>query len=142
MAQRMTETEYMSFLLDRARTATLATVRADGRPHAAPVWFDLDGDRLIFATGENTVKGRNIRRDPRVTLCIDDESPPFAFAVIEGHAELAAAGPDFLYWATRIGGRYMGSERADEYGQRNAVDGELLVRVIPHKIIAYKNLSD
>ena len=142
MVQRMTETEYMSFLLDRARTATLATVRADGRPHAAPVWFDLDGHTLVFMTGENTVKGRNVRRDPRVTLCIDDESPPFAFVVIEGQAEIAAADPDFLYWATRIGGRYMGSEKADEYGRRNAVEGELLVRVTPNKIVAFKNLAD
>ncbi|MBA2714836.1 MAG: hypothetical protein H0U55_14925, partial [Rubrobacteraceae bacterium] len=69
-------------------------------------------------------------------------SPPFAFAVIEGQVEIAAADPDLLYWATRIGGRYMGSDRADEYGRRNAVEDELLVRVTPRKIVAFKNLSD
>jgi hypothetical protein len=128
-------------LLDRTRTAILATVRADGRPHAAPVWFDLDGDRLVFTTGESRVKGPNILRDPRVTLCIDEESPPCAFAVVEGQAEIATADSNVLYWATRIGGRYIGAERADEYGQRNAVEGELLVRVTPRKIVAFKNLS-
>jgi nitroimidazol reductase NimA-like FMN-containing flavoprotein (pyridoxamine 5'-phosphate oxidase superfamily) len=55
LAKRMTEREYNSFLRDRARTATLATVRANGRPHAAPVWFDLDGDTFVFTTGQNTV---------------------------------------------------------------------------------------
>ena len=142
MAQRMTEREYESFLLDRARTATLATVRADGRPHQAPVWFDLDGDRLIFTTGESTVKGRNMLRDPRVSLCIDEEMPPFQFVIIEGTAELAAEDSDLLRWSTRIGGRYMGADRAEEYGRRNAVSGELLVRVTPSKILAYKNISE
>ena len=142
MAQRMTAREYENFMLVRARTATLATVRADGRPHAAPIWFDLDGDILVFTTGESTVKGRNMRRDPRVSLCIDDEEPPFHFVVIEGKAELTAEDPDILRWATRIGGRYMGAERAEEYGRRNAVASELLVRVTPQKILAYKNISD
>ena len=138
----MTEEEYRSFLLQRSRTAILATVRADGRPHVAPIWFDLDGDTLVFMTGENTVKGRNMRRDPRVSLCIDDEEPPFHFVLIEGAAKLTAEDPDLLYWATRIGGRYMGAERAEEYGRRNAVQGESLVRVTPQKIVAYKNISD
>ena len=142
VARRMTKEEYRSFLLDRARTAILSTVRADGRPHVAPIWFDLDGDTLVFTTGEDTVKGRNLRRDPRVSLCVDEDDPPFHFVVIEGTATLAAEDPDLLYWATRLGGRYMGAERAEEYGRRNAVKGELLVRVTPQKIVAYKNVSD
>ena len=141
MAQQMTEEEYKGFLLDRSRTAVLATVRADGRPHVAPIWFDLDGDVLVFTTGESTIKGRNMLWDPRVSLCIDEEEPPFHFALIEGTSELTAEDPDLLYWATRIGGRYMGDDRADEYGRRNAVEGELLVRVTPQKIVAYKNIS-
>jgi PPOX class probable F420-dependent enzyme len=142
LAQEMTEAEYRSFLLDRVRTASLATVRPDGRPHVAPVWFDLDGDTFVLSTGENTVKGRNMRRDPRVSLCIDDENPPFHFVIIEGTAELTTEDPDLLHWATRIGGRYMGAERAEEYGQRNAVPTELLVRITPQRILAYKNISD
>ena len=137
----MTEQEYRGFLLDRSRTAVLATVRADGRPHAAPIWFDLDGDLFVFTTGESTVKGRNMRRDHRVSLCIDEEEPPFHFVLIEGTSELTEGDPDLLYWATRIGGRYMGTDRADEYGRRNAAEGELLVRVTPQKIVAYKNIS-
>ena len=141
MAQQMSEEEYKRFLRDRPRTAVLATVRADGRPHAAPVWFDLDGDVLVFTTAETTVKGRNMLRDPRISLCIDEEEPPFHFVMIEGTSELAAEDPDLLRWATRIGGRYMGADRADEYGRRNAVEGELLVRVTPQKVVAYKNMA-
>ena len=142
MAQRMTDAEYREFLLGRSRTAVLATVRTHGRPHAVSIRFDLDGDTLVFMTGESTVKGRNMRRDPRVSLCIEEEEPPFHFAIIEGTSELTEGDPDLLYWATRIGGRYMGPDRADEYGRRNAVEGELLVRVIPQKIVAHKNISD
>ncbi len=142
MAREMTGEEYRDFLLGGTRTATLATVRADGRPHAAPVWFDLDGERFVFMTGEETVKGRNMRREPRVSLCIDDERPPFHFVVVEGTAELAEEDPDLLHWATRIGGRYMGEDRAEEFGRRNAAPGELLVRVTPTKVLAYTNIAD
>lgn len=137
----MTTDEYRNFLLDKARTAKLATVREDGRPHVAPVWFDLDGDTVIFMTGETTVKGKNIRRDPRISLCVDDEEPPFAFALIEGAATATADDPDFLYWATRIGARYMGADRAEEFGERNAVPSELLVRLTPEKVVAEKNVA-
>ena len=135
----MTNDEYTSFMLDRARTAILSSGRADGRPRAAPIWFDLGGNTVVFTTRESTVKGSNMRRDACVSLCIDEEEPPFHFVVIEGAADLTAGDPDHLSWATRIGGRYMG---ADEYGRRNAVEGELLVRLTPQKVVAYKNISD
>jgi predicted pyridoxine 5'-phosphate oxidase superfamily flavin-nucleotide-binding protein len=62
VAQQMTNEEYRSFMLDLARTAVLATVRADGRPHAAPIWFDLDGDTLVFTTGESTPNARRSQK--------------------------------------------------------------------------------
>ncbi|HKH57304.1 MAG TPA: pyridoxamine 5'-phosphate oxidase family protein [Rubrobacter sp.] len=82
MAQQMSSEEYRSFMLERARTAVLTNVRADGRPPAAPIWFDLDGDTLVFTTRESTVKGRNMRRDARVSLCIDEKEPPFHLILI------------------------------------------------------------
>jgi PPOX class probable F420-dependent enzyme len=140
--QKMTAADVRSFLLERARIASLATVRADGRLHVVPVWFDLDGDTIIFTMGEASVKARNMRLDPRVSLCVDDEEPPFAFAMIEGTAEMIAGAPDLLHWTTRIGGRYMGAELAEAYGRRNAVPSELLVRVTPTKIVAEKGIAE
>ena len=142
MARKMTAGEYREFLLGSVRTATLATVRADGRPHAAPVWYHLDGETFVFTTGEDTVKGRNMRRDGRVSLCIDDERPPFHFVIVEGVATLTADDPDLLLWATRLGGRYMGEDEAEAFGRRNAVPGELLVRVAPTKVLAYMDIAD
>ncbi len=139
--QEMTEDEYREFLLHGTRTGKLATVRKDGRPHVVPIWFDLDGKTLVFTTGGKSVKADNIRRDSRVCICVDDETPPFVFVQIEGTAELSDNLDEMLYWATRIGGRYMGAELAEVYGKRNSVDGELLVRVTLIKVIAYKDVA-
>jgi PPOX class probable F420-dependent enzyme len=68
--------EQQAFLLEGTRTGKLATVRKDGRPHVVPIWFVLDGDTLVFTTGEASVKAANMRRDPRVAFCVDDETPP------------------------------------------------------------------
>jgi PPOX class probable F420-dependent enzyme len=138
----MTPDETRAFLLEGTRTAALATVRADGRPHVAPVWFTLDGDDLLFNTGEDTVKGANLRHDERVALMVDDEEPPFAFVSIEGSVSLSDDLDTMRLWATRIAARYMGEDQADAYGRRNAVPGELLVRVRPTKIVAVKGVAD
>jgi PPOX class probable F420-dependent enzyme len=125
-----------------ARTAKLAVVRADGSPHVAPVWVDLDGDDIVFMTSADTVKGKALLRDPRVSLCWDDERPPFSFVTVAGTATTSTDSSDLLYWATRIGGRYMGAERADEYGRRNAVPPEMVVRVNPSRIVAKVDVAD
>ena len=119
-----------------ARTAKLGIVRADGSAHVAPVWVDLDGDDIIFMTSADTIKGKAILRDPRVSLCFDDETPPFSFATITGITTTDTDPDQLLYWGTRIGGRYMGAEKADLYGQRNAVPPEMVVRVRVTKVVA------
>ena len=119
-----------------ARTAKLAVVRKDGSPHVAPVWVDLDGDDIVFMTSADTIKGKAILRDPRVSLCFDDEAPPFAFVTIAGTVSLSTDPDELLSWATRIGGRYMGEENAEAYGRRNAVPPEMVVRVSADGIVA------
>jgi PPOX class probable F420-dependent enzyme len=126
-----------------AHTAKLATVRSDGRPHVAPVWYDVDDDgAIVFNTGEATVKGRNLRRDPRASVCIDDERPPFSFVLIEGVVELSDDLDEVREWAMRIGGRYMGADRAEEYGARNGVAGELVARLRPGRVVSASALAD
>jgi PPOX class probable F420-dependent enzyme len=119
----------------------LAVTRLDGSPHAAPVWIDLDtdpdgADVVVFTTGEDTVKGKSIRRDGRVCLTVDDDAPPFSFVMITGRAVVSEDREDVVRWAARIGGRYMGADRAEEFGKRNAVPGELVVRIVPTKVVA------
>lgn len=138
----MTDEQWRAFVSQGTRTGKLSTVRADGSPHIAPIWFLLDGDDLVFNTGKGTVKGRNLARDGRVALCVDDDEPPFAFVVLQGRAELSEDLEQVRHWASRIGGRYMGEDRAEEFGARNGVPGELLVRVRIDKVLAYAAVSD
>jgi len=133
--------EQKEFLLQGTRTGKIATVRKDGRPHIVPIWFVLDGDTLIFTTGSTSVKAASMRRDSRVTICVDDETPPYAFIVVEGTASLDDESEALKLWATRIGGRYMGSELAERYGKRNSTPGALLVRVTPTRIIFETNIA-
>jgi PPOX class probable F420-dependent enzyme len=141
MARRLTPDECRRFLTEKPRTATIGTVRPDGRPHVAAIWFDLDGDTLVFTTWHDTVKKRNLDHNSRVTICVDDEQPPFAYVQIEGTAELSENDPEHLYWSTRIAGRYMGQDQAEAYGKRNAVEGEWLVRVKIAKMLGEENIS-
>jgi PPOX class probable F420-dependent enzyme len=139
----MTDDELTAFLLARpARTAKLAVTRRDGHPHVVPVWFDLDGHEVVFTTGRDTVKGRAIKRDGRVSLCVDDERPPFAYVKIDGDARVVDDADELLRWATRIGGRYMGEEQAEAYGRRNAVPTELLIRVRPTHAVGRTRISE
>ncbi|AGP52598.1 PPOX class F420-dependent oxidoreductase [Streptomyces rapamycinicus] len=142
MAQNMTKDQWQKFVTEGTRTAKLATVRADGSPHLAPVWFLLDGDDLVFNTGQETVKGRNLARDGRLTVCVDDDRPPFAFVTLRGRAELIDDLGQVRDWATRIAARYMGEDRAEEYGARNGVPGELLVRVRIDKVLALSGIAE
>ncbi|WP_446039784.1 PPOX class F420-dependent oxidoreductase [Streptomyces sp. SID1121] len=139
MASHMSKDQWHAFVSEGTRTAKLATVRADGSPHIAPVWFLLDGDDVIFNTGKETVKGRNLRRDNRVALCVDDERPPFSFVLVEGRAELSEDPEEVLEWAVRLGARYMGEEQAQAVGERNSGPGEVLVRVRVDKVV---NVAD
>ncbi|HEX8804104.1 MAG TPA: PPOX class F420-dependent oxidoreductase, partial [Acidimicrobiales bacterium] len=109
---RMSEDEWRAYLRSPVRPAMLATTRKDGRPHVAPVWYDLDDDgRIVFNTGADTVKGHAVRRDGRVALCVQDDRPPFSFVMVEGRATWSDDLAQVRTWAGRIGGRYMGADR-------------------------------
>lgn len=141
MPQQMSPAQVRSFITHGTRTAKVATVMKDGQPHVMPVWFVLDGEQIVFTTGANTVKGRNLQRDPRIALVVEDDEPPFAFVHVRGRVTIHEDPEDLLRFATAIGSRYMGEARAEEFGRRNAVPGELLVRVTPERVIAEAELA-
>ena len=140
----MSDAEIATFLVaDPPRTAKVATTRKDGRPHVAPVWYAVDEDgSILFNTGSTTIKGRTIARDPRIAVCVDDDRPPFSFVLLEGTAEVIDDLAQVRRWAAVIGGRYMGADRAEEYGTRNGVPGEVLIRLRPDRVTSAKDLAD
>lgn len=142
MATDLSDEERRAFLSTGTRTAKLAVTTKNGAPHVVPVWFVLDGDDVIFTTSETTVKGKAIQRDARVALCVDDENPPFSFVSIEGTASISRDPEELLAWAIKLGGRYMGEDKAEQFGRRNAVPEEMLIRVTPAKTIAIAGMAD
>jgi len=139
--KEMDKNEIIDFLMEGTRTGKLATVREDGHPHIAPIWFVWNERKIIFCTGYSSVKAKNMRHNPQVSICVDDESPPYAFVIIQGIAKLYDNHKDLLKWNTILGGRYMGEKLAEVYGKRNAVEGSLLVEVTPTKMISEKDVA-
>jgi PPOX class probable F420-dependent enzyme len=137
----VTDPKISAFLGAGTRTGKLAYAGADGRPLVAPVWFIVEDGDLIFNTGKDTAKGRALARDPRATLCVDLEEPPYAFVQVQGDAELSEDPGELVRTATAIAARYMGQDRAAEFGKRNGVPGELVVRLRPTKVNAVFDMT-
>ena len=137
----LSDPQVRAFLTEGTRTGKLSYTSASGRPLVIPVWFILDGDELVFNTGKDTAKGRALARDPRTAICVDLEQPPYAFIQVQGVAELSEDPAELVRTATAIGARYMGPDRAEEYGRRNGVPGELVVRIHPHKVLGDFDVS-
>jgi PPOX class probable F420-dependent enzyme len=133
--------EARAFLAEGARTAKVATTMANGGPHVVPVWFVLDAGDLVFTIAGDSVKARNLARDPRAAVCVDDETFPYAFATVRGPVEFAERPHDFLAWTTRIAERYVGPERATEYGERDAALDDWVVRLKPERILAQAEIA-
>lgn len=141
MSRPMTDDEAMAFLAHGTRTGKVATTRADGRPHVAPIWFVVDGGDVVFMTGAGTLKGKILLRDPRAALVVDLEEPPYAFVLVEGTVSLSTDLEEMLPLSIAIARRYVGEDQAEDFGRRNAVEGELLVRLHPDKIVAVDDLT-
>ena len=99
---------------------------------------------ITFTTYSKSLKARHLLSNPQVCLCVDDQTPPYSFVIVNGIAEVNQS-PDeeeLLKYTTRIAERYMGKKNAERYGKRNAVRGEFIISIRPTKIIAQKNVSD
>jgi PPOX class probable F420-dependent enzyme len=140
--KQMTDEEAWRFLAAGDRTAVFASVRPDGRPHAVPTWYAVDGDELVFTTWHTTVKAANLRRDGRVVVVVQDPAPPYDYVSVEGEAQLIDDLPLCREISTRLGAKYMGADRAEEFGKRNGVEGELVVRIRPTKIFGVVGVAD
>ena len=134
--------DVVEFLSEGTRTGLLGYLASDGRPLVAPVWFVVDDGELAFNTAKNSAKGRALARDPRVVMCVEEPRPPYSFVQVQGIASIGEDPDDVLDIATRAGGRYMGADRAEEFGRRNGVPGELVVRIKPTKVLKAFNVAE
>ena len=145
----MSKAEIAKFLMQGTFTGKLATVKKDGSSHVVPIWFVLDNENnrhkvgnIIFTTGESSTKANNIRQDNRVSICVDDQVPPFSFVTIFGIAKIYPyKRKEVLKWATKIAERYMGKSNAEAYGRRNSEESSIIVRIKPTKIIGENKIT-
>jgi PPOX class probable F420-dependent enzyme len=72
-------------MLEAPNFASLATTMPDGAPQASVVWIDIDGDTILVNTAEGRTKTENMRRDPRVAICLFAQSDPYRQLMVRGH---------------------------------------------------------
>ncbi|MGI8719889.1 MAG: PPOX class F420-dependent oxidoreductase [Nitrososphaeraceae archaeon] len=139
----MTKDEIKNFLLQGTFTGKLGTINRNGTSHIVPIWYTLDEEEnVVFNTGDKSVKAKNIARDNRVRLCVDDQVPLFSFVTIDGIAEIISSDPKEVYkWAKLIAARYVGKEKSELYGRRNSAGGELLIKIRPIRVIGQKDIA-
>lgn len=153
----MSKEEIEKFLMQGTFTGKLATTKKDGSSHVVPIWFVFDSnnndgrvsetekegyDDIIFTTSSGSAKARNIQRENRVSICVDDQTPPFSYVLIYGTARIQHCEQTELFrFATKIAQRYVGKEVAELYGKRNSAEGEVLVRIKPIKVTAEKDIA-
>ncbi|MDX3241901.1 PPOX class F420-dependent oxidoreductase [Streptomyces sp. ME18-1-4] len=123
--------ELKKYLDDSRVFATVATVAADGRPHLTVVWIKRDGNDLLFSTTVDRAQGKNIARDPRVTVMINPPENPYTYAEIRGTATLTPDPAKDL--VNELSLKYTGQEYAT-FNPASKNDGErVIVRVTPSR---------
>lgn len=115
---KLTTDEVTSFLDERHHLARIATVDADGMPRVLPLWFVVIDGHLLFTPRAPAVIWKNIERDPRVGICIDEEASPWRKVTIQGVATVRHRPGDDAAWQPiyrRIAKRYVDDDFADAY---------------------------
>lgn len=95
-------------LLRAPSRAHLATVLPDGAPHSVPVWVDLEGEYVAFQSSANSVKGKNIARDPRVAISLTDADAPNDSAYLRGRVVKVVDGDEGWAIVDRLSIKYLG----------------------------------
>ena len=76
--------KYVDLLAQKKAFADLATVMPDGSPQVTPVWVDYDGKNILFNSVKGHVKDKNLRRDPRISLAVQDPDNPYSYFQVRG----------------------------------------------------------
>ena len=118
--------------VEKPRIARLGTIAPDGAPHIAPVWYRFEDGAFLVLTDRGSQKHRNIERDPRVVLCIDDDRPPYHTVLVRGRAAVEPSpGPA---WRLALAVHYLGDEAGRRYVEQNDSPNGLLLRISAEKL--------
>jgi PPOX class probable F420-dependent enzyme len=130
----LSRAEIDAFLAER-RTLVLATLRPGGQPHLTTVWYRWDGESFWISTNRDRQKYRNLQRDPRIAVLVDDPAHETSVSA-EAIAQPAAFDDDAYDGALAIVARYVEDPRA--YLAERAGEPRVLVRIKPVKLVSWK----
>jgi len=130
-------------LLAGRHVAVLVTIGPDGEPVPSPIWYLFRDGVFYFRTASNAIKTRNIRRDPRVSICVQDERPPYRALIAYGQAEL---GQEQDWLAREMARHYLGAVGAMGYraaARENIEQGaEVTIIVRPTRFTTFDFSAD
>ena len=130
--------EEIDSLLSEPITGTLVTLRPSGAPHQAPVWFLWGQGRIFVIAGADSVKARNIRRNPAVSLCVATTIRPYSYVTVEGHAVTDSRELESV--TRRICTHYDGPVRGPEYARELLEDGDMtLITITPERFMTFRS---
>jgi len=135
MSARQSLSERQVRFVSRPRIARLASVRADGSPHVAPVWYRYEDGAFLVLTDRGSQKHRNVERDPRVVLCVDDERPPYHTVIVRGRASIGE--PPGEAWREAMAVHYLGEEAGRRYVRENPEPDNVLLRIVPERVTGW-----
>jgi len=111
MPAQFSRAETSRFLRGR-HVGVLATIGRDGRPVLTPIWYLYRGGKLLMRSGTDSAKVKNIRRDPRVTFCVQDERAPYASVTVYGSATIEPEEPGL---GAKMARHYLGAVAGAAY---------------------------
>jgi PPOX class probable F420-dependent enzyme len=118
-------------LLDSKAFAHIATINADGSPQVSPVWIEHNGTHVIVNSEDKRLKVRNLRRDPSVSLSIQDPGNPYEYVEIRGKTvEITPEGG--FEGIDRLAKKYMG---VDKYPGNQPGDAHVQIKIAPTRIV-------
>jgi PPOX class probable F420-dependent enzyme len=131
-----TPEEMDAFLTSGRLFAKVATVNADGWPQISPVWYDWDGASFLIVSKERTGMVKNLRRDPRCGLLVDNFELPYARVSVQGEVEFLPEDFDFIPPMRQMVLRYLGPEGMD-YAESTLQFARTPFRVWPRKVATW-----
>ena len=130
------EAQDVTNFLSGIKMAVMATINSDGSPHLSPNWYYYDGEQLFFVTTKDRKKFYNLKRDPRISVCVYE--PPLAsdYVVMQGPAIIDDLVPTSNLWGTArlVIERYVDAVDVDTYIERWKTEPRILVTITPETI--------
>lgn len=142
MPQPLDDQGILAFLMEAPRTGHVATVRKDGRPHVATIWFTVDGDEVVFVTSSASVKARNLSWKALASFTVDDPQPPFSFVALEGPVVVERDMAMVRHWARIIAARYISDDAAKAFTESDGFPDDMVCRLTPSHMTGIANLAE